>query len=155
MNEAEVGAIALLATVLNELEENKKKVAAQPPGTRRDAAAGGPERRLEQAERWIARLTAERNEMRAAVEQARRWAGSWKRSAKRHRTGYLTELFRHERTAQQLQEAMGEFMRLQDQALSLPSDAIDVYTEYRENLGLTTRGAKIRALRDLRRSSTP
>lgn len=154
MNEAEIGAIALLATVLNELEENKKKVAAQSTDTRRDAAAGGLERRLEQAERRIARLTAEQNEMRAAVEQARRWAGVWKRSAKRHRVGYVTELSRHERTAQQLQEAMTEFMRLQDRALSLPSDAIDAYAEFRENLGLTSRAAKMRALRDLRRSST-
>ncbi len=151
MNEAEVGAIALLATVLNELEENKKKVAGQSTDPRRGAAAGGLERRLEQAESRIARLTAERDVMRAAVEQARRWAGSWKRSAKRRRVGYLTELSRHERTAQQLQEAMGEFMRLQDRALSLPSDAIDAYAEFREKLGLSSRTAKIRALRDLRR----
>ncbi len=154
MNEAEVGAIALLATVLNELEESKKKGAAQSTDTRRDAAAGGLERRLEQAESRIARLTAEQNVMRAAVEQARRWAGAWRRSAKRRRVGYLTELSRHERTAQQLQEAMGAFMQLQDRALSLPSDAIAAYAEFRENLGLTSRAAKMRALRDLRRSST-
>ena len=153
MNEAEVGAIALLATVLNELEENRKKVAAQPDA-RRGAAAGGLQQRLEQAEGRIARLTAEQDEMRAAVEQARRWAGSWKRSAKRRRVGYLTELSRHERTAQQLQETMGEFMRLQDRALSLPSDAIDAYAEFREKLGLASRAAKMRALRDIQRRST-
>jgi replicative DNA helicase len=154
MNEAEVGAIALLATVLNELEENKKKVAADPTDARHEGSAGGLRQRLEQAESRVALLTAEQNEMRAAVAQARRWAGSWKRAATRHRAGYLTELSRHERTAQQLQEAMREFMQLQDRALSLPSDAIDAYAEYRENLGLATRSAKKRALRDLRRSST-
>ena len=152
MNEAEVGAIALLATVLNELEENKKKVAAQSTDTRRDAAAGGLEQRLEQAERRIERLTDERKRLRAIGEQAPRWAGAWKRAATRRRAGYFTELSRHERTAQQLQEAMREFMRLQDQALSLPSDAIDAYAEFREKLGLTSRAAKMRALRDLRRS---
>lgn len=154
MNEAEVGAIALLATVLNELEENKKKVAAQPTDARRGAAADGLQQRLEQAARRIALLTAEQNEMRAAVEQARRWAGVWKRSAKRRRAGYLTELSRHEVTARQLQQAVRESTQVQKRALSLPSDAIDAYAEYRDNLGLTTRSAKKRALRDLRRSST-
>ena len=155
MNEAEVGAIALLATVLNELEENKKKVAGHSSDARQGGATVGLRQRLEQAETRIARLTAEQNEMRAAVEQVRRWASVWKRSAKRRRVGYLTELSRHERTAQQLQEAMGEFMRLQDRALSLPSDAIDAYAELREKLGLSSRASKMRALRDLRRSSTP
>ena len=154
MNEAEIGAIALLATVLNELEESKKKVATQPGDARRDAGAGGLEHRLEQAERRIERLTDERRQLRLIGEQSHRWAAAWKRSAKRRRTGYLTELSRHERTAQQLQEAMGEFMRLQDRALSLPSDAIDAYAEFRENLGLSSRASKMRALRDLRRSST-
>ena len=116
MNEAEVGAIALLATVLNEIEENKKKGAAQPTDARRDAISDGLQQRLEQAEARIARLTAERNEMRKAVAQTHRWAGAWKRAATRRRTGYLRELSRHEETARQLQEAMGESMRLRDRA---------------------------------------
>ena len=124
MNEAEVGAIALLATVLNELEENKKKVAAQSTDARGDAAAGGLAQRLGQAESRIARLTAEQNVMRAAVQQARRWARAWKRSAKRRRVGYLTELSRHERTAQKFREAMGALMQLQQQTLSLPRNAM-------------------------------
>ncbi len=154
MNEAEVGAIALLATVLNELEENKRRVAAQPTDARRDAAADGLKQPPEQVEQRLEELTAERSHLRGVVEQARRWADSWKRAAIRRRTGYLTELSRHERTAQQLQEAIATFMQLQRQALSMPSDAIDAYTEFRENLGLSSRAAKIRALRDIQRRST-
>ena len=150
MNEAEVGAIAFLATVLNELEENKKRTVGQSTDAREGAATDG----LQQAEKRIEALTAERNRLREAVTQTCRWAEAWKRSAKRRRVGYLTELSRHERTAQKFREAMGALMQLQQQTVSLPSDAIDVYAEYRENLGLSTRAAKKRALRDLQRRPT-